>query len=150
MNPTMDLSQQLKVTLATAFSFYLKAHNYHWNVTGPNFSEYHKFLEGIYSAVWESVDDYAEHIRALDDFSPASLSQFAQLTRILDANTVIPALSMFKQLEDDNRILLGELNKAHDLAVEAGAYGVVNFLEGQIDYHDKLHWMLRAFTPAVM
>ena len=150
MNPTFDLAQQLKVVLATAFSFYLKTHNYHWNVTGPNFSEYHKFLNDVYDEVWESVDAYAEHIRSLDTFSPGSLSQFAQLSKILDANTVIPGLSMMKQLEDDNRTLQAELTKAHDLAVEAGAYGVVNFLEGQMDYHDKLHWMLRAFTPAVM
>ena len=150
MNPTIDLAQQLKVVLATAFSFYLKTHNYHWNVTGPNFSEYHQFLNDVYDEVGESVDAYAEHIRSLDTFSPGSLSQFAQLSKILDANTVIPGLSMMKQLEDDNRTLQAELTKAHDLAVEAGAYGVVNFLEGQMDYHDKLHWMLRAFTPAVM
>jgi starvation-inducible DNA-binding protein len=151
MNPYFELVQQLGVVQATAFSMYLKAHNYHWNVTGPNFSEYHKFLEDVYTAVWESVDDYAEHIRALDSFPSGGLAAFIRTTRIQDASeTLTPALAMFKQLEDDNRILQEELNKAHDLAVEAGAYGVINFLEGQIDYHDKLHWMLRAFTPAVM
>ena len=150
MTPTIELSQQLKVVLATAFSFYLKAHNYHWNVTGPNFKEYHSFLEEVYTTVWESVDGYAEHLRILDNFSPGSLSQFAQLTHILDANTVIPGLSMFKQLEDDNNVLIADLNVAHDLAIACGCYGVVNFLEGQLDYHDKLNWMLRAFTPSVM
>jgi starvation-inducible DNA-binding protein len=146
----IELVQQLGVVQATAFSLYLKAHNYHWNVTGPNFKEYHMFLEEVYTAVWESVDDYAEHIRALDAFAMGGLTPFIRVTRIQDAETLIPALAMFKQLEDDNRVLLVELNKTHDLAVEAAAYGVVNFIEGQIDYHDKLHWMLRAFTPAVM
>ena len=146
----IELARQLGVVQATAFSLYLKAHNFHWNVTGPNFSEYHKFLEEVYNAVWESVDDYAEHIRSLDSFPVGGLAPFIRITRIQDAETLIPALAMFKQLEDDNRILQEELSKAHDLAVEGGAYGIINFIEGQIDYHDKLHWMLRAFSPAVM
>lgn len=147
MGPTIELAYQLRVCLATVFSLYLKTHNYHWNVTGPNFSEYHKFFGEVYQGVWESVDDYAEHIRTLNEFPLGSLAEFARNSAILEATDNIPAYAMFKQLEDDNRILLEELSKAHDLAVEAGAYGVTNFLEGQIDYHNVLGWKLKAFTP---
>lgn len=68
-----ELVERLKVVLASAFSLYLKAHNYHWNVTGPNFGEYHQFFSDYYTAVHESTDLYAEHIRMLDAYAPVHL-----------------------------------------------------------------------------
>ena len=38
-----ELIEQMKVALASTFAFYLKAHNFHWNVEGPNFPQYHSF-----------------------------------------------------------------------------------------------------------
>ena len=46
-----QLIQQLKVILGTNFSLYLKAHNYHWNIEGPNFTQYHDFLNGFYTLI---------------------------------------------------------------------------------------------------
>lgn len=145
----MNLIMQMKVCLATVFSFYLKAHNYHWNITGPNFPSYHKFLDDVYNAAWESVDDYAEHIRALGDFAPGSLSHYSTLTTITDATMVISDKEMMAQLNLDNQTVLEQLIKAHDAAEAEREFGVVNFLEGQIDYHNKLGWMLRSFDPLV-
>ena len=139
------LSQQLKQTLATAFSFYLKAHNFHWNVVGPNFSEYHKFLNEVYDQVWEDVDKYAEHIRALDDISPGSYREFMQLTKIADSIAPPSAMNMMITLANDNDIVRDQLRQTHALAEEAGEFGVLNFIEDRLDYHDKLHWMLTAF-----
>lgn len=44
-----QLAEQMKVLLASTFSLYLKAHNYHWNVTGPNFGQYHEFFGDLYA-----------------------------------------------------------------------------------------------------
>ena len=43
------LGDSLRVALADTFAMYLKSHNYHWNVEGPDFYEYHVFFEGIYN-----------------------------------------------------------------------------------------------------
>lgn len=145
----MNLTLQMKVVLATVFSFYLKAHNYHWNITGPNFPSYHEFLEGVYTTVWESVDGYAEHVRALGDFAPGSLSHYSTLSTITDATTVISDKEMVSQLNSDNMIILDQLTKAHIAAELEHQFGVINFLEGQIDYHQKLGWKLRSFDPLV-
>lgn len=141
-----QLILQLKVLQATAFSLYLKAHNYHWNVTGPNFSEYHEFFGQFYNDVWASVDLYAEHARTLDSFVPGSLSRFSELTKIQDEVTIPSSNAMFARLFADNEIFLGELNKAHAMAEAANKRGIVNFLEGQIDFHEKMHWMLKSFN----
>lgn len=140
-----QLILQLKVLQATAFSLYLKAHNYHWNVTGPNFSEYHEFFGSFYNDVWASVDSYAEHARTLDTFVPGSLSRFSELTKIQDEVNIPAPNAMFARLFADNEIFLMELNKAHVMAESVNKRGIVNFLEGQIDFHEKMHWMLKSF-----
>jgi 5-methylcytosine-specific restriction endonuclease McrA len=39
-----ELSKALKIAFASEFSFYLKAHYFHWNVEGADFSQYHKLF----------------------------------------------------------------------------------------------------------
>ena len=75
-----ELIEQMKVTLASTFSFYLKAHNFHWNVEGANFPQFHSFFEGIYTDAWGAVDVIAEHLRTLDAYAPGSLSRFGELS----------------------------------------------------------------------
>ena len=123
------LIEQLKVLQATAFSLYLKAHNFHWNVTGPNFADYHAFFGEFYAAVWASVDLYAEHNRTLDTFVPGSLGRFSELSKIADETNVPSAGAMFTKLAADNETFLKELYVAHDIASAAKKYGIINFLD---------------------
>ena len=57
-----ELIEQMKVALASTFAFYLKAHNFHWNVEGPNFPQYHSFFETIYSDAWGAVEIGRAHV----------------------------------------------------------------------------------------
>mgnify|MGYP000002196451 CR=1 FL=1 len=143
-----QLIEEMKAILATAFSFYLKAHNYHWNVTGPNFDQYHSFLGTVYADAWASVDLYAEHIRALDAFAPGSLKRFSELSKISDEIAIPSARFMFIRLAADNEVLLDELRTAAATAESIKAHGILNFLEGQIDAHETLQWKLKAFEEA--
>ncbi|MEQ8235115.1 MAG: ferritin-like domain-containing protein, partial [Gammaproteobacteria bacterium] len=51
--------------LADSYTLYLKTHNYHWNVTGPQFTTLHTLFETHYSELALAVDQIAERIRAL-------------------------------------------------------------------------------------
>lgn len=144
-----ELIDQMKVVQATAFSLYLKTHNYHWNVTGPDFAQYHSFLNDFYDAVWESVDGYAEHTRTLDAYVPGSLSRFAELTKIQDETGIVTSEAIFRNLYNDNETFIGELNTVHELAVGEKRYGLVNFIEDRLDFHAKMHWQLRAFIVKI-
>ena len=139
-----DLVQQMKVTLASTFAMYLKTHNFHWNVEGPNFNDYHAFFGELYAELWAAVDVFAEQIRALDSYSPGSLSRFSQLSKIEDQINVPNSKAMFKELLSDNDIILVELNKAFRMANEADKQGLADFLANRIDVHNKHGWMLRA------
>ena len=141
-----QLISQMKVLLASTFSLYLKSHNYHWNVTGPNFGQYHDFFGEFYTEVWESLDTTAEEIRKLDSFAPGSLSRYAEISRIEDETMIPESNQMFKRLANDNDILIGQLYMARESADSLGEFGVVNYIEERISAHEKHRWMLRSFT----
>jgi len=139
-----DLIQQMKVVLSSSFALYLKTHNFHWNVEGPNFPQYHSFLDGMYNEIWLAVDAIAEHIRALDAYAPGSLSRYSQLSAIDDQLNIPSAKAMLAELELDNQKIINELNKALELAESANKHGLANFIQDRIDIHEKHKWMLKA------
>lgn len=141
-----QLIEQLKVVQATAFSLYIKAHNFHWNVTGPDFAQYHSFLQTVYDQVFESVDAYAEKIRTLDAFAPGSLTRYTMLSKIEDELNVPSALAMLGKLGTDNDILIAELYATDSLCDGLNQRGIQNFIQGQIEAHEKLRWMLKSFV----
>jgi len=143
-----QLIQQMKVVLASTFAFYLKAHNFHWNVEGPDFAQYHEFLGNLYEEAFGAVDPIAEHIRALNSYAPGSLARFSQLSVIDDQINIPNALKMIKELELDNNKLKEELIKAYKLAETANEAGLSNFLQDRIDIHAKHGWMLRSIGKA--
>lgn len=140
------LAEKLKVVLGTAFSFAIKAQNYHWNVTGPNFSEYHEFFQTIYERLYKDIDLYGEHVRILGFYCPGSLSRFVELSRIEDELAVPSASKMFARLASDNMILITLLKNLRKDAEEVDAIGLIVTLEDSINYHEKLQWMLTSFN----
>jgi starvation-inducible DNA-binding protein len=139
------LIEQMKIVLATNFSFYLKSQYYHWNVTGPNFAQYHDFFGKIYEEVHDSIDPIAEEIRKLGSFAPGSLGRFADLTKIEDETTIPETAIMFARLARDNDVVIRELYAAIKVANDINAQGTADFIAGLIGYHEKLRWMLKSF-----
>ena len=139
-----ELRKQLKETLATVFSFYLKAHNFHWNVEGPLFFEYHKLFQEIYEDVYASVDDLAENLRKIGTYAPGSYTRFGELTKIDDCVDVPSSQEMIEQLLSDNTIVIDSLNASFKLAAEINNQGLMNYLADRIDAHSKWSWFLRA------
>jgi len=140
----MDLQKAAQIGLATEFNFYLKSHRFHWNVEGSDFYEYHKLFQKIYEEVLDSIDDFAEKIRTLGAYVPASLSAFSMLSQVADENQNITKEAMVLELLQDNEIMLKVLKLVYDLAEQAGEHGFSNFLAERMDAHRKHGWFLTA------
>lgn len=140
----MNLAEASKVAFASEFSFYLKAHNFHWNVEGPMFLQYHELFGNIYEEVYSSIDNFAEKIRAIGSYMPGSYTRFSYLSEISDEVDVLPVEQMLAELFSDNDKMLVVLKMAYDLAEQAGEHGLSNFLAERMDAHRKHGWMLRA------
>jgi starvation-inducible DNA-binding protein len=139
-----QLIQQLKVILATNFALYLKAHNFHWNIEGKDFPQYHSFLDGLYNSIWQQTDDIAEHLRKLDAYAPGSLSRFIELADIQDTTIIPQALAMFDELKNDNERYIIHLRAGIVAADQANEPAVSNFLQDILGKHQKHAWMLRS------
>lgn len=140
----MNLIQLMKKLLADLSAFRIKSQYYHWNIEGPDFMQYHSLLGDIYEKAHGDVDDVAEHIRALNSYSPGSLKRFAELTTIVDEETVPDALEMINRVYADNQTILASARAACMAADAANEHGQLNFLEGLIDTYEKQAWMLRS------
>jgi len=134
----------LKSALASEFSFYLKSHNFHWNVEGPLFGQLHELFERIYTEVYGSIDTFAEHLRALQIYTPASLQKFSMLTTVQDENHVPDWSSMLQELLEDSERMANIFRITFDMAEANGDHGLSNFLADRQDAHKKHSWMLRA------
>jgi starvation-inducible DNA-binding protein len=141
-----QLIQQLKVILGTNFALYLKSHNFHWNIEGKDFPQYHDFLNGFYNDVWAQNDTIAEHIRQLDAYAPGSMTRFLELADIEEQLNVPPALSMFTELKSDNDRFIIHLRAGIAAADMAGEPAVSNFLQDILGAHQKKAWMLRSIV----
>jgi len=141
-----QLIEQLKVILGTNFGLYLKSHNYHWNIEGKDFPQYHSFLDGFYNDVWNQSDDIAEHIRQLNAYAPGSFSRFIELSAVEEATTVPDANTMFITLKADNDKYIMQLRAGIVLAEQAGEPAVSNFLQDLLGAHQKKAWMLRSIV----
>jgi len=140
-----QLIQQLKVILGTNFALYLKSHNYHWNIEGSNFPQYHLFLDGFYNDVWAQTDDIAEHLRRLDAYAPGSMERFLELADIEEAVDSIPsALIMMQHLKEDNDRFIVHLRAGIVAANQADEPAIGNFLQDLLGAHQKKAWMLRS------
>lgn len=139
-----DLIQEAKVVLANHQALALKAHNYHWNVQGPDFKQYHDLFAGVYEEINGAIDVLAEEIRAMNSYAPASFSRFLELTEVADENTVPDALEMVRRLYADVQTVRGCVTRAYDLAENYKLHGYSNLMAERQDKLLKHEWMLRA------
>lgn len=139
------LSDSLKVLLASSYVFAIKAQNFHWNVEGPNFPQYHEFFGNLYEEVNDNcIDQCAEHIRTLDVYTPASLTRFNELSIIQDQVKIPRSELMFEELYNDNLKLCELLVECFDVANSENKQGIANFIAERQAAHDKHGWMMRS------
>jgi starvation-inducible DNA-binding protein len=139
------LADTLKTLLATSYAFAVKAQNFHWNVEGPNFPQYHKFFGKIYEEVFENaIDQTAEYIRILGSYTPGSLQRLQELNKLPEQLKIPRAELMFAELEHDNQILLDMWKQAFHIAEESDEQGIADYIASRIDAHGKHGWMLRS------
>jgi starvation-inducible DNA-binding protein len=105
----------LNTLLAAEYTLYTKTRNYHWNVTGRQFNDLHKFFEEQYEELNECVDAVPERTCSLGGMAFGA--------------------AIIRSLRKD---LVTCDEQYHDM-------GTSDFLTGLMEKHEKMAWMLRAF-----
>ncbi len=137
----------LESLLADEFLLYTKTRNYHWNVTGPQFVELHKFFEGQYEELDGFVDDTAERSRALGGKALGSMKEFLGKARLEESPPrSLAANAMTADLLRDHEKIVRWLRVDVDEADKLGDQGTADFLTGLMESHEKMAWMLRSLV----
>lgn len=142
---TQKLVDMMRVAFATNFTWYLEAHNAHWNVVGSDFPQNHHFLEKIYEDAQEAIDDYAEKVRQLHAFAQGTYIDIIKESILTDPTPgPLDPKTIFENLDRDNEILIAHLTETFDQATVVKAYGLQNFLADRIDQHRQWSWQIRS------
>lgn len=145
-----ELIQSLKVLLANIITFKYRAQGAHWNVEGPDFSQYHALYSSIYEDADSSVDPVAENIRKLGDYAPFTLTRFMELRTIQDSIIVSSSpQALTNDLISANQEVIDTLYDAFNKASAANSQGIADFISGRIDMHEKWAWQLKASIKSV-
>ena len=140
------LIEAMKRLFATNYQYYVKSHGFHVNVVGADFVQYHQLFGEVYEFADDATDTIGEHIRVLQAIAPFSLVRIMELGSIEDSKGTPEALVMVKDLLADSQIVMDHYEEVHDIAVEFKQYGLINFIEGQMDMLGKIMWKLRSTT----
>lgn len=138
------IAEGLARLLADTYTLYLKTHNFHWNVTGPQFNSLHAMFESQYTELAMAVDELAERIRALGVYAPGSYAAYAKLTSIKEAEDIPVANDMVSQLAVDHETVVRTAREVFPLADEANDESTADLLTQRMQLHEKTAWMLRS------
>ena len=130
--------------LADSYTLYLKTHNYHWNVTGPQFNTLHQMFEQQYTELAVAVDEIAERIRALGIRAPGSYAEFSDLTQIDEGVGTEDANEMIRQLVLGQETVARTAREAFPAAEDARDEPTADLLTQRMQIHEKNAWMLRS------
>ena len=140
----LAISEGLARLLADSYTLYIKTHGFHWNVTGPMFTDVHELTERQYTELATAVDEIAERIRTLGVYAPGSGKQFAKLSSVREEDGVPSAEDMLRQLTDGQEAVVRTARSILPLVEKADDQPTADLLATRMSVHEKNAWMLRS------
>lgn len=130
--------------LADSYTLYLMTHNFHWNVTGPQFNSLHNMFMQQYTEQWNALDIIAERIRALGFPAPGTYKQFVALASIQEVEGVPKATEMIQILVNAHEAVARTARGIFEVVDAANDQPTADVLTQRLDVHEKTAWMLRS------
>lgn len=143
-----EIAAGLSRLLADSYTLYLKTHNYHWNVEGPQFNTLHTMFETQYTELALAVDEVAERIRALGEPAPGSYKAFAALSSIDEQEGRLSADDMIRDLVSGQEAVVRTARSVFPTVEAANDEPTADLLTQRMQIHEKNAWMLRSMLAA--
>ncbi|MFN4237898.1 MAG: Dps family protein [Vogesella sp.] len=139
-----QIAEGLSALLADSYTLYLMTHNFHWNVTGPQFNSLHNMFMAQYTEQWTALDTIAERIRALGFPAPGTYKEFVKLASIKEVEGVPKATDMIRHLVAAQEATARTARKLFPVVDSANDQPTADVLTQRLDVHEKTAWMLRS------
>lgn len=140
-----SVEQVLNRQVANLNVLYVKIHNYHWYVKGPNFFTLHVKFEEFYNEITVQMDEMAERLLTLKGSPAATMKEYLEMASIQEASGKEDANAMVQNLIEDFATLSNEYQEGIDLADAAEDQPTADMLTGFKADLEKHMWMLRAY-----
>ncbi|GFN32704.1 Dps family protein [Paenibacillus xylaniclasticus] len=140
-----EIVASLNGQLADWSVLYVKLHDYHWHVKGPNFYTLHAKFEELYTEAAAFVDEVAERILALGGKPASTMKRYLEMTSVAEAAGNEDATAMVRSLVIDFTGIVERLKQAAELADAKGDGPTADMLITRREQVQKHLWMLRAF-----
>lgn len=140
------IAEGLKNLLADSYTLYLQTHNFHWNVTGPNFRELHLMFEEHYTELATAVDEVAERIRTLGVIAPGTYKEFAKLSKVKEVDGVPESKAMVDILTKGHEQVVKTCRSVLKVAQQADDESTASLVSDRMRIHEKTAWMLRVIN----
>ncbi|AEV20520.1 Dps family protein [Geobacillus sp. G4] len=124
---------------------YVKLHNYHWYVTGPQFFTLHEKFEELYNEAATHIDALAERLLALGGKPVATMKDCLEQASVKEAAGTETAEQMVASIVRDFETMIGELKEGMQLADEVNDETTGDMLLGIHRSLEKHVWMLKSF-----
>lgn len=134
--------------LADLFVLYVQTLNYHWNLVGPQFNDYHKLFDSQYNALFEEIDLIAERVRAVGGIAHGTMQEMVAGSSLQEDGGDIPKPGqMVKNLLEQHEALIRNLRRVvNETAKDERDMGTSDLLTGIMTAHAKTAWMLRSLA----
>jgi len=134
----------LSALLADSYTLYLMTHNFHWNVTGPQFNSLHAMFMTQYTEQWTALDQIAERIRSLGHPAPGTYKEFVKLASFKEVEGVPKATEMIRHLVAAQEATARTARQLFPVVEAASDQPTADVLTQRLDVHQKTAWMLRS------
>ncbi len=139
----MNTVERLKSLQADAMAFYIKVHNYHWNVKGMQFYPVHQMTQGIYEKFAEVYDDCAERALQLGSKPFLTIGEIAANAKIKEeSGDEFDAKYVLESIRADYNHFLGEFKELSRVADGVGDKATSAFADEKVAELEKDIWML--------
>ncbi|RZK25569.1 MAG: DNA starvation/stationary phase protection protein [Hymenobacter sp.] len=144
------LSDSLNLLVADYFALYIKTKNYHWHMSGRHFRDYHLLLDEQADQIFVVIDPIAERVRKLGYPTIHSVGEVGRKQRVKDNDDIYEnPLDMLIDLQNENRELVKNLRKSHEIADDIEDVATASLLEVYIDEAERRAWFLFEATRDV-
>lgn len=141
------ITEQLNKNVANLQVLYVKLHNYHWNVKGPQFFSIHNATEEYYNYISEQYDALAERVLQLGDKPLTTMKEYLKTASLQEnERKQFSAQEVIENVLADFQLMLGEFEQLSRLASENGDTTTTSLADGNVEWLEKTIWMLKAHS----
>jgi starvation-inducible DNA-binding protein len=142
---TASVQKVLNQQVANWGLLYVKFHNFHFYVKGPEFFTLHIKFEELYTEAGLHFDELAERLLAIDGKPLATMKAFIDESSLKEAKGTESAQQMVETVVNDFTTLINELTEGMEIAEKAGDDTTADMLLSIHASLEKHRWMLKSF-----